>query len=592
MSSGGCCFSVCHLLTVALKVFLYSTLFTCVVSECFAQEKYLGWTDSTGSFSVSAKFVRIEGANVVLLKEDGKEIKVAKSKLSEESQKQADREEEYYGVLHDSKMNSSPEPRKLPPQGPSEPKVPGVTEREKLPSKQEKKGESTIKNEESKPPVQIAANWPNPEQIVEKLGKMALEEAKLPVLHSFHVIQKLEDKVFEVIIDLPAESSGKALIRTTNTTYTSTGKGTLPLVPVGKKDVKLKNGFTQAILIFEESADITATDVALRFKAREKEVASLKLLLVYSCLNWGVDWYGGYNRNDYNFGANEWRDKVRAETDYLPKRKSWPLDILAQAKNEFLAADSKKYSAAHYAASKLDLDVLSKLAQGGVDLDQMGEFDMSPLLLAFDTYLSMNRFDGDAPIRNFSVEYLRKILKTFEDSGARTSTSNKDGRNLLHLVAIHAVGNGNHSNIEATLRILNETAVTGDARDKFGFTPLQLFIASELTTKTGKPPEHYQARFGSNVEKIKDDERMSRIIKGFIECGSDVNAQDLIGNTALHVAVGCGRLDIAKAIMDAKPKKSIRNKNNLSAYELFTKAYPKATNGRSPDWLKMTELLD
>lgn len=591
-SSARSCFSLCPSITDALKFFLCSTLFTGVVFKCFAQEKYLEWTDSTGNFRVTAKFVRIEAASVVLLKEDGKEIKVAKSKLSDGSQEQADREEEYYRDLRDSKMSRSTEQRKLPPQNPTDPKVLGVNEREKLPSKNERKDESSEKKEESKPPFQIAANWPRPEQIVDKLGEMALEEAKLPLLHSFHVMKKLEDNVFEVIIELPAESSGQALIRTTNTVYKSTGKGTLPLVPVGKNEVKLKNGFTQSVVIFEEPADITATDLALRFKAREKEIASLNLLLVYSCLNWRVDWYGDYNRNDYNFGANEWRDKVREKTDYLPNRKSWPLDTLAQAKNEYQAAEKKKYSAAHYAASKLDLDVLSKLAQGGVDLDQMGEVDIPPLLLAFDTYLSMTRFGGEARIRDFSVEYIRKILKTFEDSGAWISTSYKDGRNLLHLVAVHAGGNRNYSNIEATLRVLNESAVIGDARDKFGFTPLQLFIASDLTARTGKPPENYQIMFGSNVEKIKNDGGASKIIKGFIECGSDVNAQDLIGNTALHVAVGCGRLDMANAMMDAKPKKSIRNKNNLSAYELFIKAYPKSTNGKSPDWLKMIELLD
>jgi hypothetical protein len=48
------------------------------------------WSDNTGSFTVEAEFVKVEGVNVVLKRADGKELTVPLSRLSKESQAAAE----------------------------------------------------------------------------------------------------------------------------------------------------------------------------------------------------------------------------------------------------------------------------------------------------------------------------------------------------------------------------------------------------------------------------------------------------------------------------------------------------------------------
>jgi|GEM_PF-2280882 len=90
MKLNRCLFSLAMLFTTSLLAI--ATLFT-MSQIAFAQEstEIPKWTDLSGSKTIQAKFLRLEGDNVILEKSDGQEIAVPLNKLNLKSQAQAKR---------------------------------------------------------------------------------------------------------------------------------------------------------------------------------------------------------------------------------------------------------------------------------------------------------------------------------------------------------------------------------------------------------------------------------------------------------------------------------------------------------------------
>jgi hypothetical protein len=580
---------------------LFSRIGLLVVALCstgYAQERYLDWTDNSGNFRVHAKFERIEAGYVVLIRDDGKEIKVAKNRLSDESQKQAEIEESYYNDLSKSSKKMTKTENDSSEKGDSDLGV-SKDSRDQLDSKQDKPVKPIP---EKKPPKKIT-NWITPDRIIDQLGELSVEQNKYPLLHSFRVLQKIKDDLYEVIIDGPREVAGRAIIRTTLTTYKSTGSGSLPLVLKGETELELENGFSQKFKLFEESKDFTSEQVVQKGFETDKLSSALVYPLVYSCLAWNTDWYGPYDSNDYNLGFYTWKERLATESQYHPRRFLFSFEVLSNAKRIYNQAVERNFTAAHLAADRLDTDTLRKLAAANADLGDRGLCDHAPVIIAFQSYLKTTRFErgylevGKFDTRPaeivFSTDYLRTLLNIFEQNGASLLESTSDGQNMVHLVAQYASDTKKIERIEETLRLLKEKKIDGNAKDKDGFTPLHLFVVNEVMQGKRKKTKLYMEGFGGKTSQIEKDSesRLARIIDCLIESGGDINAQDQFGNTILHIAVGYGRVDLATVIINKKAKKGIRNKNNMSSYDLFTRAYPKLMNGRLPDWNQMLNLL-
>ena len=82
-------------------------------TPCRSQEKYLEWSDNTGKFRVDAKFLRSEGDHILIMRADGKEIRVPKARLSEASLAQSKDEERNNAELRTS-QNKSPKAKSTP----------------------------------------------------------------------------------------------------------------------------------------------------------------------------------------------------------------------------------------------------------------------------------------------------------------------------------------------------------------------------------------------------------------------------------------------------------------------------------------------
>lgn len=120
------------------------------------------------------------------------------------------------------------------------------------------------------------------------------------------------------------------------------------------------------------------------------------------------------------------------------------------------------------------------------------------------------------------------------------------GRTLLHDVA--AGGN------PALMGILLKLGADPNATDKFGHTPLYTLANSEgdgvqMLVKAGADvnakervkrctPLHMAARRGN-----------TRIAQALLDCGADLEARDIAGDTPLRRAVNCGKANVAELLL-------------------------------------------
>ncbi len=69
---------------------------------------------------------------------------------------------------------------------------------------------------------------------------------------------------------------------------------------------------------------------------------------------------------------------------------------------------------------------------------------------------------------------------------------------------------------------------------------------------------------------VATDEGRLELVKLLIEAKADINDQDTVGQTALHLAAGRNYTEIIKLLIKAKARIDIKAVNRLTAFEYAT----------------------
>jgi len=167
------------------------------------------------------------------------------------------------------------------------------------------------------------------------------------------------------------------------------------------------------------------------------------------------------------------------------------------------------------------------------------------------------------------------IVKMLLRAGANTEPRDLSGRTPLHWDIFWKEQN------HQILELLLEWKADTNAQDNEGNTPLHFTVYhrqpqkmqillngvsdSTLHTNTqnhmGRTPLHEVARMEYAV--------CPELLQQLLGHGAEIDAQDKDGNTALHYAMGHGRLDVIRRLLDSGARVDVKNKRSASPWELY-----------------------
>ena len=198
-----------------------------------------------------------------------------------------------------------------------------------------------------------------------------------------------------------------------------------------------------------------------------------------------------------------------------------------------LALDLDNSARLHLAALKGDQEAAKRLIQTGVDLNVQNKDGNTALHLAIRT--------GN-----------RAIAAALMNNGAGLSVQNRFGDTPLHL-AIKAIKK--NPSLKGQFLMLIKALINGSSnpniQNQLGQTPLTLAKQMDLTECVCllNPMALFEAI-------LKKDYREAITL---IEQGADLSAQDVSGDTALHLAIRTGNDGIAEALINNGAGLSIQN---------------------------------
>ena len=198
----------------------------------------------------------------------------------------------------------------------------------------------------------------------------------------------------------------------------------------------------------------------------------------------------------------------------------------------------------HMAAYGSRLEVADLLLDRGAELEASDGLGRTALLLAFDS---------DQPPSPSGVTLDQLLIEKGADVDARDST----GETALHY-AVKA------ENVEGVRRLLAKGArpsIEGYNR----MTPLHICI-----------------------QRIRDPEKKGLILASLLDGGADVNAQDLIGYTALHY-LGPRDLENLRLLLHAGADVNIENYQGKTALDVMETHFREQSE--TPDEVEMRRLL-
>ena len=168
-----------------------------------------------------------------------------------------------------------------------------------------------------------------------------------------------------------------------------------------------------------------------------------------------------------------------------------------------------------------------------------------------------------------------EMVRALLSHGVKSNAENHLGETALHVVSrgSHDLQDGVH-----VTQLLLEHGADVNAQDNNDDSPLhsasysgRLEIArlllnhgAQVDAKNdrGETPLH-QVSHGE-YESHADGVELARLL---LACGVDVNAQDTNGATPLHIASWCGKLDIARLLLEQATPKSERSPSHLGQGE-------------------------
>lgn len=223
--------------------------------------------------------------------------------------------------------------------------------------------------------------------------------------------------------------------------------------------------------------------------------------------------------------------------------------LLDQKADVTIADNSDKRTALHYAANNSMTEIVKRLIDAGLDINQQDVGGLTPLVLnvlgARDKFGITNAKVTDASGNNVPDHPMVKaishknenVIKTAQlliDSGANVTLGPKNQGPLFNA--------GESNNVEL-LQILIKAGADVNAQDETTLRPL-----------------HYAARRSA-----------TNTVLALIKAGAGVNAQDQYGFTALMEAVLANSADLVKALLDEGADASLK----------LTKGYKPYTNNET-----------
>lgn len=418
---------------------------------------------------------------------------------------------------------------------------------------------STTKEQVQAPNVGRWSKWPQPDEVVAEMASLTMLQSTKPVVHRFIVIQQLSDKYYEIQIETPIQSKGRAVLATVSTEYQSKGQVNLPLIYSGIQSFKLRDGFNSKFRVFRESSGFSNRLVVKREREYFAQMKELQRMLVCSSLHFKVpisnEWKDYHTRVD----ADRWRSMIENSSQYLSTRAKNYFSIeVTSAYRETKESLEKQYSPLHYAASVRALSLLDQLVQLGGDLKDLGDCGRPPLHIAIETYLNNREFKKN---QDFDIAHLKLILDRFHAHGASAEQKDIRERNLLHIVGMKVPGAGvvEIDNIRSTIALFIARGVDIRNGDQAGLSPLHYAVMRSLVRPSTTIPSDYHDLYGKSSRDLKRTVITSKILDCFLAQGANVNAKDKLGNSILHMAAGTGQVDIIKSILDKGGDKSLRN---------------------------------
>jgi hypothetical protein len=445
------------------------------------------------------------------------------------------------------------------------------------------------------PAVAKWTKWPEPDEIVAEMGSLTMLQSTKPAIHRFTILKRLSEGVYEIQVELPLQSKGRAVLATNETKFKSNGQAYMPLTYSGVQPFTLANGFNQEFRLFREAAEFSTREAAQRKKAYWDEMRNLRRMLVCSSLHFNVPITNRWNDFHVTVGADKWNEMIADESQYLSRRaKGWFSGEVAGAYRETKESLESKFSPVHYAASVRALTLLDQLTRFGEDPSGFGDCGRPPLHIAIESYLRNREFKSD---QDFDIAHLELILDRFKDLGVEADQKGAKARNLLHItgrqVSVDTIVE--IANIRSTLRLLIRRGVDLGQSDTGGLTPLHLVILRSLARHGSEIPLdfHYRDLFGESPEDRQRSEVMGKILALFLGEGADVNAKDRFGNTALHMAAGCARVDIVKAILDSGGNRKLPNTAGDTPVDVLRNSFADVRRGTDLAYFRQAlELLE
>ena len=270
---------------------------------------------------------------------------------------------------------------------------------------------------------------------------------------------------------------------------------------------------------------------------------------------------------------------VGLEGEYYPKNITLVLLTLFLVRTVDLNLPQKDHEIPlHFACFRGEFEIARLLLDHGADVNakndqgetplhlaSRGEYDspddgvrVAELLLERGSYVSAQDNICWTPLHSASYNGKPEIIQVFLRYGAKVDAENDLGETPLHLVRQSKYGSQDGVHVA---RLLLDSGVFVNTPDKRNWTALhaasyygRLEIAqvlldhggiAKVEDDQGKTPLH-QVSQGA----FESEEAGIRIAELLLERGLDANAQDKNRETALHVASRCGRLGIARVLLE------------------------------------------
>lgn len=238
--------------------------------------------------------------------------------------------------------------------------------------------------------------------------------------------------------------------------------------------------------------------------------------------------------------------------------------ILAERPDIVDARNSHGHTALSEAVTIGNLELVRKLVDAGADPQQCNHGGSSLIdAAAYCGSSEIAEFLRDrgcvvTPHHEASLGYREAIGKRIEQDPAVAYKTNPGGTTLLH----HAA----HGNHPAVCELLVASGAGVDAYDRHGHTPLCYAVernsmnCARFLIQNGANVSQSAGHFGGTVLHRAIMLRFVDLSLFLLESGSDPNAQDFSGKSALHTSVSSGKVEIVQAVLRTDVDTNLRTK--------------------------------